>query len=65
VHFYTIENDWHRAFDFVAALQNPEIMTYLKPSDRDFRTQLVAKVFTSVQCFAPFDVWTFDTASNP
>jgi hypothetical protein len=36
-------------------------MSYLKLADRDFRTQLVAKVFTSVQRFAPSAIWNFDT----
>jgi hypothetical protein len=58
-----------RALDVVAALVDetnveslvPEIMTYLKLADGDFRTQLVAKIFASVQRFAVSDVWNFDT----
>jgi hypothetical protein len=58
-----------RALDVVTALVDetnfesliPEIMGYLKLANRDFRTQLVAKVFTSVQRFAPSSIWNFDT----
>jgi hypothetical protein len=58
-----------RALDVVAALVDetnvkalvPEILTYLKLADRDFRAQLVAKVFASIQRFAPSVEWNFDT----
>jgi hypothetical protein len=58
-----------RALDVITALVDetniesliPEIMNYLKLADRDFRTQLVAKIFTSVQRFAPSVQWNFDT----
>ncbi|OHS94893.1 Adaptin N terminal region family protein [Tritrichomonas foetus] len=58
-----------RALDVVAALVDdtnvetliPEIMTYLKLADGDFRTELVAKVFASVQRFSPSVTWNFDT----
>jgi hypothetical protein len=58
-----------RALDVVAALVDetnaetfvPEVMAYLKLADREFRTQLVAKVFASIQRFAPSVKWNFDT----
>ena len=58
-----------RALDVVAALVDetnvetliPEIMSYLKLADSDFRTELVAKVFSSIQRFSPSVVWNFDT----
>jgi hypothetical protein len=58
-----------RALDVIAALVDetniesliPEIMNYLRLADRDFRTELVAKVFASVQRFAPSVQWSFDT----
>jgi hypothetical protein len=58
-----------RALDVVAALVDdtnaetlvPEVMAYLKLADREFRAQLVAKVFASVQRFAPSVRWNFDT----
>ena len=58
-----------RALDVVAALVDesnvesliPEIMTYLKLADTDFRTELVAKVYSSVQRFSPSVIWNFDT----
>jgi hypothetical protein len=58
-----------RALDVVAALVDesnvesliPEILVYLKLADRDFRAQLVAKVFVAVQRFAPSVEWNFDT----
>ena len=58
-----------RALDVVAALVDetnveslvPEIMSYLKLADTDFRAELVAKVFASIQRFAPNVLWNFDT----
>lgn len=58
-----------RALDVVAALVDetnvetliPEIMSYLKLADGDFRTELVAKVFAAIQRFAPSIKWNFDT----
>ncbi|OHT13540.1 Adaptin N terminal region family protein [Tritrichomonas foetus] len=58
-----------RALDVVAALVDqtnietlvPEIMSYLKMADGDFRSELVAKVFAAVQRFAPSPAWNFDT----
>lgn len=58
-----------RALDVVAALVDetnvesliPEIMSYLKLADGDFRTELVAKVFSSIQRFSPSVIWNFDT----
>ena len=61
-----------RALDVVAALVDstnveslvPEIMSYLKIADGDFRSELVAKVFAAIQRFAPSPVWNFDTVLN-
>lgn len=58
-----------RALDVVAALVDqtnvetlvPEIMSYMKLADGDFRSELVAKVFQAVQRFAPSPTWNFDT----
>jgi hypothetical protein len=58
-----------RALDVVAALVDesnvesliPEVITYVRLADRDFRTELVAKIFSSVQRFAPSVLWNFDT----
>lgn len=58
-----------RALDVVAALIDqtnvetlvPEIMSYMKMADGDFRSELVAKVFRAVQRFAPSPSWNFDT----
>lgn len=58
-----------RALDVVAALIDqtnvetlvPEIMSYMKIADGDFRSELVAKVFRAVQRFAPTPNWNFDT----
>lgn len=58
-----------RALDVVAALVDetnveslvPEVMSYLKMADSDFRTELVAKIFASVQRFAPNILWNYDT----
>jgi hypothetical protein len=57
-----------RALDVVAALVDdsnvetliPEVITYVRLADRDFRTELVAKIFSSVQRFAPSVLWNFD-----
>lgn len=61
-----------RALDVVAALVDasnveklvPEIMAYLSLADGDFRAELVAKVFQSVQRFAPSPEWNFQTVLN-
>ena len=58
-----------RALDVVAALVDstnvetliPEVMGYLHMADSDFRSELVAKVFQSVQRFAPNPKWNFET----
>lgn len=58
-----------RALDVVAALVDdtnvesliPEVMLYLHMADGDFRVELVAKVFSAVQRFAPNPQWNFDT----
>ena len=35
----------------------PEIMRYMKLVDTDFRAEIVAKLFSSVQRFAPSPTW--------
>ena len=58
-----------RALDVVAALVDetnvesliPEVMSYLKMADRDFKAEIVAKVFAAVQRFAPTILWNYDT----
>lgn len=58
-----------RALDVVAALVDetnvetliPEVMNYLHLADGDFRTELVAKIFQSIQRFAPSTIWNFDS----
>jgi hypothetical protein len=58
-----------RALDVVSALvaENnvqslvPEVLDYVKLADADFRAELVAKLFTAVQRFAPSVEWNFDT----
>lgn len=62
-----------RALDVVLALvddQNvetlvPEIIDYLHlTADRDFRTEMVNKLFTTIQRFAPSNIWLFDTVHS-
>ena len=61
-----------RALDVVTALVDesnvesliPEVMQYLHLADGDFRVELVAKVISSVQRFAPSPEWNFDTVIN-
>jgi hypothetical protein len=58
-----------RALDVVAALVDetnvetliPEVISYVKLADTSFRTELVAKIFSSVQRFAPSVLWNFNT----
>jgi hypothetical protein len=57
-----------RALDVVAALVDetnvetliPEVIGYVKTADATFRTELVSKIFTSIQRFAPTPVWNFN-----
>ncbi|OHT02223.1 AP-1 complex subunit gamma [Tritrichomonas foetus] len=57
-----------RALDVVLALIDesnveslvPEVIDYLHLADRDFRTEMVAKVYAAVQRFAPSQIWHFD-----
>jgi hypothetical protein len=39
----------------------PEVIGYVRLADRAFRSDLVAKIFQSVQRFAPSLLWNFDT----
>jgi AP-1 complex subunit gamma-1 len=58
-----------RALDVVSALVDeknvetliPEVLDYVKLADSEFRVELVAKIFTAVQRFAPNPIWNFDT----
>ena len=57
-----------RALDVVSALVDetnattviPEVLDYVKLADSEFRVELVSKLFTAVQRFAPNDKWRFD-----
>jgi hypothetical protein len=57
-----------RALDVVLALVDatnvesliPEIIDYLHVADRDFRTEMVSKIYSAVQRFAPSVLWNFD-----
>lgn len=61
-----------RALDVITALVDesnveiliPEVCQYLHLADGDFRIELVAKVFASVQRFAPNPEWNFATVLN-
>lgn len=58
-----------RALDVISALIDennaesliPEILTYIKLADSDFRSELVAKIYTATVRFAPSEMWKFDT----
>lgn len=58
-----------RALDVISALIDennaesliPEILTYIKLADSDFRSELVAKIYTATVRFAPNEMWRFDT----
>ena len=58
-----------RALDVISALideQNvetlvPEILAYVKLADSEFRTELIAKIYSASQRFAPSPEWNFNT----
>ncbi|KAK8882757.1 AP-1 complex subunit gamma-1 [Tritrichomonas musculus] len=58
-----------RALDVISALIDeknaetliPEILVYMKMADSDFRAELVNKIYSSTQRFAPNKIWIFDT----
>ena len=58
-----------RALDVVSALVDennvesliPEALDYVKLADSEFRVELVAKLFTAIQRFAPTIQWNFNT----
>lgn len=58
-----------RALDVISALideQNveslvPEILAYVKLADAEFRTELIAKIYSASQRFAPSPEWNFNT----
>ena len=57
-----------RALDVISALIDesnaqtliPEILVYMKLADSDFRSELVSKIYSATQKFAPNKVWNFD-----
>jgi hypothetical protein len=58
-----------RALDVISALIDeknvetliPEILSYVKLADAEFRTELVSKIYAATQRFAPSPTWNFDT----
>jgi hypothetical protein len=58
-----------RALDVISALIDeanvesliPEILSYVKLADSEFRSELVAKIYAAAQRFAPSPIWHFDT----
>ena len=58
-----------RALDVISALIDannaetlvPEILAYLKLADADFRSELVTKIYSATQKYAPSELWNFDT----
>lgn len=57
-----------RALDVILALVDetnaegliPEVIDYLQYADNDFRSEMVAKLYTAIQRFAPSKTWSFD-----
>lgn len=57
-----------RALDVVSALVDennsetliPEVLDYVKLADSEFRVEMIAKIYTAVQRFAPSPQWNFD-----
>ena len=58
-----------RALDVISALVDennvetliPEVLDYVKLADNEFRVELVAKIYTAIQRFAPNPQWNFNT----
>ena len=58
-----------RALDVISALIDeknvttliPEILSFVKLADTDFRSELIAKIYQATQRFAPDVLWNFDT----
>lgn len=58
-----------RALDVISALIDetnietliPEILSFVKLSDNEFRTELVTKIYTAAEKFSPNDEWFFNT----
>jgi len=58
-----------RALDVISALIDennvesliPEIITFIRLADSDFRMELISKIYSAVQRFAPSKEWNFDT----
>lgn len=58
-----------RALDVISALIDannvetliPEILVYIKLADAEFRSELVTKIYTAAQKFAPSKIWSFNT----
>ena len=58
-----------RALDVISALIDesnvetlvPEILTFVRLADNDFRCELISKIYSATQRFAPNKQWNFDT----
>ncbi|KAK8900240.1 AP-1 complex subunit gamma-1 [Tritrichomonas musculus] len=58
-----------RALDVISALIDeknvetliPEILAYVRLADAEFRSELIAKIYSATQRFAPTNEWNFDT----
>lgn len=58
-----------RALDVISALIDeknvttliPEILNFVKLADTEFRTELITKIYSATQRFAPDVLWNFDT----
>jgi hypothetical protein len=58
-----------RALDVISGLTDannvellvPEILKYLHLADAEFRTEIVGRIFSSIQKFSPSEQWTFDS----
>lgn len=58
-----------RALDVISALIDesnaeqliPEILSYMRLADSEFRSELVSKIYSATQRFAPNNEWNFDT----
>lgn len=58
-----------RALDVISALVDennvetlvPEVLDYVKLADNEFRVELIAKIYSAIQRFAPNSQWNFNT----
>jgi hypothetical protein len=61
-----------RALDVISALIDetnvetliPEILAYVRLADAEFRSELIAKIYSASQRFAPSPEWNFDTVHD-